>query len=640
MEQATTVGDTLLAAGDFLFSQTGATEKNDISWYDTSLNSSVKLIEGDDLGITRGIDGLQLIDEGQTLGGVSVGTGTVFISLDQSDTIGTNNLTVEEFDVVELEISATTLGSGTAIASAEMVFDGDDVALNHVQEDIDALTLVVRGIGTNQGPTLGQSGLAPTYVRTQHPSSSTRRLRSSMQIRRISLLVCYASISFLAADVNDRLYIFHQGTGLGEIGVDHNTVTYENVIIGTFSGGYGTDPLVFSLNGNADAIATRALMRNITFSNVSDDPGTAARTIEFVLTDGDGAGSNVISQTVNVTAVADDPIAMDDTFGLDFDGADDYVSIADSASLTMTTTMTMEAWINPDPSANVNRMIINKEGEYEVALFADNRIYWAFANTDPGWAWHDTGYTVTNGEWTHIAVTYDNGTVTTYVNGNAVDVFLGSGTIGDAHPTLDELRIGGRSNSPDGKFFDGMIDEVRIWDTARTQGEIQSTLDTGLTGLESGLAGYWNFNEGSGTVAADLTTNNNDGVLTETSGLGTLLPTWVGYQTDQNTTLNISIGNGVLDNDLDPDNDPINVIELEGVGASVGVPTAIGSGAMVTLNADGSFDYDPNGFFDYLAAGDTATDSFDYTIDDGFGTATATAYITINGLKRRTCCDE
>ena len=169
VEQATTVGDTPLAAGDFLFSQTGAGEENDISWYDTSLNTSFKLIEGDDLGITRGIDGLQLIDEGQTLGGVSVGTGTVFISLDQSDTIGTNNLSVEEFDVVELEISATTLGSGTAVASAEMVFDGDDVALNHVREDVDALTLVVRGIGTNQGPILGQSGAVPTYVENTAP---------------------------------------------------------------------------------------------------------------------------------------------------------------------------------------------------------------------------------------------------------------------------------------------------------------------------------------------------------------------------------------------------------------------------------------------------------------------------------------
>ncbi len=130
--------------------------------------------------------------------------------------------------------------------------------------------------------------------------------------------------------------------------------------------------------------------------------------------------------------------------------------------------MTMEAWINPDASANANRMIINKEGEYEVALFSDDKIYWAFANTDPGWTWHDTGYTVTNGEWTHIAVTYDNGTVTTYVNGNVVDVYDGSGSIGDSYPVLNELRIGGRSNNPAGKYFDGQIDDVRIWNTART----------------------------------------------------------------------------------------------------------------------------------------------------------------------------
>ncbi len=67
------------------------------------------------------------------------------------------------------EMTATTLGSGTAVASAEMVFDGDDVGLDHVSEDIDALTLVVRGIGTNQGPVLGQSGAAANFVENGAP---------------------------------------------------------------------------------------------------------------------------------------------------------------------------------------------------------------------------------------------------------------------------------------------------------------------------------------------------------------------------------------------------------------------------------------------------------------------------------------
>ncbi len=61
--------------------------------------------------------------------------------------------------------------------------------------------------------------------------------------------------------------------------------------------------------------------------------------------------------------------------------------------------------------------------------------------------------------------------------------------------------------------FSGVVDEVRFWDVARTQAEIQSTMHTILTGTESGLAGYWQFNEGSGTVAHDLTANHNDGTL-------------------------------------------------------------------------------------------------------------------------------
>ncbi len=54
------------------------------------------------------------------------------------------------------------------------------------------------------------------------------------------------------------------------------------------------------------------------------------------------------------------------------------------------------------------------------------------------------------------------------------------------------------------------------------------------------------------------------------------------------------------------------------------------------MNADGSFDYDPNGQFDYLAVGETASDTFTYTVDDGRGqpnsTNTATVTVTINGL--------
>ncbi|MCP4388433.1 MAG: hypothetical protein GY802_09065, partial [Gammaproteobacteria bacterium] len=75
------------------------------------------------------------------------------------------------------------------------------------------------------------------------------------------------------------------------------------------------------------------------------------------------------------------------------------------------------------------------------------------------------------------------------------------------------------------------------------------------------------------------------------------------------------------------------VIEVNGNPASVGSEVTLASGALLTMNADGSFSYDPNGQFDYLKAGESTTDDFAYTYDDGAGgTDTATVSITVNGV--------
>ncbi|MCP3955953.1 MAG: hypothetical protein GY697_27630, partial [Desulfobacterales bacterium] len=75
------------------------------------------------------------------------------------------------------------------------------------------------------------------------------------------------------------------------------------------------------------------------------------------------------------------------------------------------------------------------------------------------------------------------------------------------------------------------------------------------------------------------------------------------------------------------------VIEVNGSSASVGSEVTLASGALLTMNADGSFSYDPNGQFDYLMASESTTDDFAYTYDDGAGsTDTATVSITINGV--------
>ncbi|EKK02698.1 protein containing Planctomycete extracellular domain protein [Rhodopirellula baltica SH28] len=104
--------------------------------------------------------------------------------------------------------------------------------------------------------------------------------------------------------------------------------------------------------------------------------------------------------------------------------------------------------------------------------------------------------------------------------------------------------------------------------------------------------------------------------------------------------ISVPAGTGVLNrvdapgetvDDVDNDGDAIMVFSVEGASGDVGTTTTLASGATVTLNADGSFTYDPSGSADFieLAAGETGSDTFDYVITDG-GLQSATATVTIN----------
>jgi hypothetical protein len=106
------------------------------------------------------------------------------------------------------------------------------------------------------------------------------------------------------ANANDRLGIVNQGTAAGQIGVSGSNVTYGGVVIGTFSGGSGSTPLVVQFNTNATPAAAQALVRVITFRSVSATPPTAQRKITFVINDGDGTNSSAATATklVNVSA--------------------------------------------------------------------------------------------------------------------------------------------------------------------------------------------------------------------------------------------------------------------------------------------------------------------------------------------------
>jgi VCBS repeat-containing protein len=104
--------------------------------------------------------------------------------------------------------------------------------------------------------------------------------------------------------------------------------------------------------------------------------------------------------------------------------------------------------------------------------------------------------------------------------------------------------------------------------------------------------------------------------------------------TNEDTVLN---GNVLIANpstpDSDPNNDTLTVTQVNGNTADVGNQITLASGALLTLNANGTFSYNPNGQFESLGTGTIATDSFTYTIsDDNGGTSSATVTVTITGV--------
>ena len=112
-------------------------------------------------------------------------------------------------------------------------------------------------------------------------------------------------------------------------------------------------------------------------------------------------------------------------------------------------------------------------------------------------------------KWYFLSLTVTvNDKLRAYLNGK----LLGETTIGTPVSGNSNFRIGW-VNSVEEEFFnpasfDGVIDEVRLWNVARTEAELQSTMNSALSGNEEGLVGYWNFDDGT---AKDLTTNENGG---------------------------------------------------------------------------------------------------------------------------------
>ncbi len=119
----------------------------------------------------------------------------------------------------------------------------------------------------------------------------------------------FLSVAILAnGEPEDSLSVLSEGTGAGQISVASGVVQYEGITIGSVMEGTATSPLLVNFNSNATLAAVQALVQNIRFSNSSQAPSSAPRTIEFIVNDGDGGQSVPQTLEVGIVPVNDAPV--------------------------------------------------------------------------------------------------------------------------------------------------------------------------------------------------------------------------------------------------------------------------------------------------------------------------------------------
>ena len=216
---------------------------------------------------------------------------------------------------------------------------------------------------------------------------------------------------------------------------------------------------------------------------------------------------------------------------LQFDGSN-YVSLPNELINTFEPEETIEAWFETTSGGVIlgyqTSHPSTNPGGYLPSLYVgtDGRLYGALA----GWPLVNSAGTVADGRWHHVALVVDGqaGTQNLYLDGQVIGPVHGSPS--DFGGGFNQIGIGYTAYyfpNTNGAWygFQGQIDEVRIWSVARTAEEIQDDSTHALFGTEPGLEAYYQFEEGTGSTAHDLTSNHRDATLSTT---GSSLPAWVG----------------------------------------------------------------------------------------------------------------
>jgi len=261
---------------------------------------------------------------------------------------------------------------------------------------------------------------------------------------------------------------------------------------------------------------------------------------------------------------------------LSFDGEDDYVEVTDLTRLDITGDLTIEAWIVADVIDTYKSIVVKGDAydegiiNYGLQIQAESTSgTLRFFVYDGGYKYVDSTSQVPINQWCHVAVTVDttNDKVKFYIDGLPAGIRDFSASLPVSTSTLE---IGRHRHATEGayQYFDGKIDEVRIYDCALSPSTIEAHA-AGIYGFNGLMAPYappeqkafkagstiplkWKYTDSAGPVVSENAdpvvgwifmgpTENGSGILAEEDAPGAsglrydaLTMTWqFNWQTDK-----------------------------------------------------------------------------------------------------------
>jgi hypothetical protein len=437
-------------------------------------------------------------------------------------------------------------GAGTTLGNLEIAGTGNKTLQQNVGITTNlnfsgaaaSLLLGANNITVNQGATVTGASQANGYVVTNNTG------------RFLHGYTTFANKTFPIGDATNYTPLtlnMTAATGTGTVGVNvvggsrfasadatNYLNRYWNIMVSGLTGVQGDLSGVYASGELVGTNVKPAYHNGTAFvygsTNISTSPTTSVSVNPFV-------ASGVFTGSASVIITPPSPNSA-----LNFDGVNDAAKLGSTNTAllnTSTNTVSFEAWVNPTSAQATWAGIITSRtptllkgaglsitNGNEVRMMWNNLYY-----TLP------TNITLSYGTWTHLAMTVSSGDIKIYKNGVLAYAYTG---IIDMVDFSNMGKFVGRDAYYASRFFNGSIDEVRVWNTTRSVSEISANVNCQLTGSETGLVGLYNFNDASinaggsnagRTTALDLAGTADNATLTGFGLTGTT-SNWVSSSTN------------------------------------------------------------------------------------------------------------